>query len=286
MLKIDRGELAGFLRSRRERLRPEDIGLPGSSRRRTSGLRREEVAMLAGMSVDYYSRLEQARGPQPSAQVLTALSRALRLNRDEHDHLFHLSGLTPEPEHVPSSHVRPAVVHLLAKLDDTPAFVGNDRCDILAWNAMHAALLGDPGRLAPDERNVAWQHFCVPGSRDRFLPEEFENSSRAIVADLRATLARRPDDPRTRELTDRLRAGSPVFAELWGAHDVRIRRRDKKTILHPVVGRLDLDCEVLLSPDHDQRLVIHSAPAGSPSHAALALLRVVGAQEMRTETEF
>jgi transcriptional regulator with XRE-family HTH domain len=283
VLKIDRGELAGFLRSRRERLHPEDIGLPDSGRRRTSGLRREEVAMLAGMSVDYYTRLEQSRGPQPSAQILTALSRALRLSRDEHDHLFHLSGLTPSADHAPTEHVRPAVLHLLAKLDDTPAFVGNDRCDLLAWNPMHAALLGDPARLPPERRNIAWQHFCAPESRKYFLADDFDRGSHALVADLRATLAKRPDDVRTRALTEELRTRSPRFAELWERHDVRVRRADKKTILHPVVGRLDLDCEVMLSPAHDQRLVIHSAPAGSASHQALALLRVIGGQRMSSE---
>ncbi|NUP51812.1 MAG: helix-turn-helix domain-containing protein [Catenulispora sp.] len=278
---MDRSELAAFLRNRRERLRPEDLGLPASSRRRTAGLRREEVAMLAGMSVDYYIRLEQARGPQPSAQLLTALSRALRLTKDEHDHLFHLSGLMPEDERRPrTEHVRPAVLHLLAKLDDTPAVVVSDRADILAWNAMHAALMGDPGRLPVEQRNIAWQHFCNPETAAYFLPEDFRRTGENAVADLRVRLAARPDDGRLRALVDELRERSEVFAELWDRYDVKRRRTDHKTVLHPVVGRITLDCEVMLSPEHDQRLIIHSAPVGTPAHQALALLRVLGTERM------
>ncbi|NUR28179.1 MAG: helix-turn-helix domain-containing protein [Catenulispora sp.] len=281
---MDRAELAAFLRSRRERLRPEDLGLPASSRRRTAGLRREEVAMLAGMSVDYYIRLEQARGPQPSAQLLGALSRALRLTKDEHDHLFHLAGLMPQDDRrAPTDHVRPGVLHLLDKLDDTPAMVVSDRADILAWNAMHAALMGDPGRLPPERRNIAWQHFCDPEAAAYFLPEDFQRNGENVVADLRARLAARPDDTRLRALVEELRARSQEFAALWERHDVRLRRADFKTVLHPVVGRITLDCEVMFTPEHDQRLIIHSARAGTPGHQALALLRVLGTERMAAE---
>ena len=281
MLKIDRAELSAFLRTRRERLRPEDIGLPANTRRRTSGLRREEVAMLAGMSVDYYTRLEQARGPQPSAQLLSALSRALRLTKDEHDHLFHLSGLMPEDENrLPTEHVRPGVLHLLDKLDDTPAMVVGDRGDILAWNAMHAALMGDPGRIPVEERNIPWQHFCNPDSAAYFLPEDFVRNGENTVADLRARLAAHPDDTRLRALVEELRVRSSRFADLWERHDVKRRRADHKTVLHPLVGRIDLDCEVMFSPEHDQRLIIHSARAGTPAQQALQLLRVIGTQRM------
>ena len=281
MLKIDRPELAAFLRTRRERLRPEDLGLPASSRRRTAGLRREEVAMAAGMSVDYYTRLEQARGPQPSAQLLGALSRALRLTRDEHDHLFHLSGVMPENDGLPATdHVRPGVLHLLDKLDDTPALVCSDRGDMLAWNAMQAALMGDPGRIPVEQRNIAWQHFCNPEAAERFLPEDFARNGENTVADLRARLAARPDDSRLRVLVEELKTRSRRFAELWERHDVARRRSDRKTVLHPLVGRIDLDCEVMLSPEHDQRLIIHSARAGTPAQQALQLLKVIGTQRM------
>ncbi|ACU75674.1 helix-turn-helix domain protein [Catenulispora acidiphila DSM 44928] len=281
VLKIDRAELAAFLRIRRERLRPEDIGLPANTRRRTAGLRREEVAMLAGMSADYYTRLEQARGPQPSAQLLGALSRALRLTKDEHDHLFHLSGLMPHDENrIPTEHVRPGVLHLLDKLDDTPAMVVSDRGDILAWNAMHAALMGDPARIPLEQRNIPWQHFCNPESEAYFLPEDFVRNGERTVADLRARLAARPDDTRLRARVEEIRVRSQRFAELWERHEVKRRRSDHKTVLHPVVGRIDLDCEVMLSPEHDQRLIIHSARAGTPAQQALQLLRVIGTQSM------
>ncbi|MBS2538584.1 helix-turn-helix domain-containing protein [Catenulispora sp. NF23] len=281
VLKIDRAELSAFLRIRRERLRPEDLGLPANGRRRTAGLRREEVAMLAGMSVDYYTRLEQARGPQPSAQVLGALSRALRLTRDEHDHLFHLSGVMPEDERrAPTEHVRPGVLHLLDKLDDTPALVVSDRGDMLAWNAMQVALMGDPGRFPAEQRNIAWQHFCNPEAAERFLPEDLIRNGENTVADLRARLAAHPDDAGLRTLVEELRVRSQRFADLWERHDVRRRRMDHKTVLHPVVGRIDLDCEVMFSPEHDQRLIIHSARAGTPAAQALQLLRVIGTQSM------
>jgi transcriptional regulator with XRE-family HTH domain len=281
VLKIDRPELAAFLRIRREQLRPEDLGLPSNSRRRTAGLRREEVAMLAGMSVDYYIRLEQARGPQPSAQLLGALSRALRLTRDEHDHLFHLSGVMPEQDHLMATdHVRPGVLHLLDKLDDTPALVVSDRGDMLAWNAMQAALMGDPARFPVERRNLVWQHFCNPEAAERFLPEDLIRNGENIVADLRARLAAYPDDARLRALVEELRVRSQRFADLWERHDVKRRRTDRKTVLHPVVGRIDLDCEVMLSPEHDQRLIIHSARPGTPAAQALQLLRVIGTQSM------
>jgi transcriptional regulator with XRE-family HTH domain len=273
--------LGEFLRARRELTRRGDFGLPEPGRSRTPGLRREEVAMLAGMSVDYYIRLEQARGPQPSAQLLGALSRALRLTRDEHDHLFYLAGVLPEQDHlVATDHVRPGVLHLLDKLDDTPAMVCSDRGDILAWNAMQAALMGDPGRHPVERRNIAWQHFCNPESAARFVPEDFVRNGENVVADLRACLAARPDDARLRGLVEELRARSQRFADLWERHDVKRRRSDRKTVLHPVVGRIDLDCEVMLSPEHDQRLVIHSARPGTPAAQALQLLRVIGTQSM------
>jgi transcriptional regulator with XRE-family HTH domain len=275
---MDRHELATYLRRCRERLRPADVGLPAGVRRRTPGLRREEVAQLAGMSVDYYTRLEQGRGPHPSRQVLGSLARALRLDEDQRDHLFHLVG---EPSPTPESsteHVRPAVLHMLDRLDDTPASVGNDRHDVLAWNAMAAAVFGDLSVLPPHQRNISWLHFSDPARRALHPPEELARISLSHVADLRASLARRPDDERLAGLIRELRATSAEFRELWERHDVRVRRSDRKVILHPVVGRLDLDCEVLLMPEHDQRLVVHTARPGTPTHERLQLLRVVGLQ--------
>jgi transcriptional regulator with XRE-family HTH domain len=275
---MDRSELATYLRRCRERVQPSDVGLTAGARRRTPGLRREEVAQLAGVSVDYYSRLEQGRGPRPSRQVLGALARALRLDDDQRDHLLHLVGeVSPAPAGS-TEHVRPSVLHMLDKLDDTPASVGNDRHDVLASNAMAAAVFGDLSVFPPHRRNTSWLHFTDQARRALHPPGDVERISRAHVADLRAALARRPDDQRLAGLVRELRAGSGEFRELWDGHDVRVRRSDRKTILHPVVGRLDFDCEVLLLPEHDQRLIVHTARPGTPTRERLELLRVVGLQ--------
>ena len=280
---MDRAELAAFLRTRRERLGPGDVGLPAAARRRTPGLRREEVALLTGVSVDYYTRLEQARGPSPSRQVLAALARALRLTDDERDHLFRLAGEpAPEPQ-APSTHLRPGVLHLLDRLADSAVVVVNDLGDVLAWTPL-AQVLTDFGALPAGERNLYRNFFTGPEDRHRLPPEDRERAARAHVADLRATSARRPGDPAVRQLVAQLRRASPLFERLWNEHDVAVRRVDRKRILHPTVGLLELDCEVLLTPEHDQRLILYTAPPGSETAEKLELLRVVGLQRLEPET--
>ena len=277
---MDRAELADFLRTRREKLSPRDVGVPASTRRRTPGLRREEVALLAGMSVDYYARLEQARGPRPSRQVLTALARTLRLSDDERDHLFRLAG-EPAPERTAvSRHVRPGVLHLLDRLGDSAATVISDNGDVLAWTPLAAALFVDFSQQPDDERNLYWMAFAGPESLHRLPEEDRERVARSHVSDLRATIARRPDDAGLHDLVDRLHAASPLFARLWAEHDVAVRHDDRKRIVHPVVGLLELDCEVLLTPEHSQRLVLHTAPPGSETAERLDLLRVLGLQDV------
>ncbi|MEW1860056.1 helix-turn-helix transcriptional regulator [Streptomyces sp. NBC_00669] len=278
---MDRTELADFLRRCRTRLAPADVGLSEGPRRRTPGLRREEVAQLAGMSTDHYTRLEQARGSHPSRQMLAAVARALRLTGDERDHLFHLAGEEPPRGNRPATeHVRPGLLLLLDRLTDTPAQVVSDRGDILAQNPMAKALHGDASARPEAERNIIWRYFTNPAARDLIPAEDRERAARVSVADLRATCARRPDDARLAGLVRRLRARSEEFAALWDDHRVAVRRSDVKRFLHPVVGLLELDCEVLLNPDHDQRLIVHSARPGSESHERLELLRVVGLQEL------
>ncbi len=277
---MDRSELADFLRTRRRKLSPRDVGLPVTTRRRTPGLRREEVALLAGMSVDYYARLEQARGPRASRQVLAALARTLRLSEDERDHLFRLAG-EPAPERTSTArHVRPGVLHLLDRLADSAAMVISDNGDVLAWTPLAAALFVDFSELSGDRRNLYWMAFAGPQSLRRLPAEDRERAARSHVADLRATLARRPDDPVLRGLVSRMRRASALFDRLWGEHDVAVRRADRKRIVHPLVGLLELDCEVLLTPEHDQRLVLHTAPPGSESAERLELLRVLGLQRL------
>jgi transcriptional regulator with XRE-family HTH domain len=280
---MDRNELAEFLRSRRERLRPSDVGLAAGQRRRTPGLRREEVALLAAMSVDYYTRLEQSRGPQPSRAVLTGIARALRLSDDERAHLFHLAGEQPEPATGPSSDVRAGILHLLDRLDDTPALVIDAKYQVLAWNQLAAALITDFSALPPRERNLIRRRFLscdAPESR-LYGNEETLQFAREVVADLRAAAARYPDDPDIRALIEDLLASSPEFARLWAEHEVAIQRGMCKTINHPVVGALTVQCEMLLVPDCDQRVLLYSAEPGTPSHEALQLLKVIGTQDMR-----
>ncbi len=256
------------------------MGLPPGARRRTPGLRREEVAALAGMSVDYYTRLEQSRGPRPSRQMLTALARALRLTDDERDHLFHLAGEEPPRRESASGHVRPGLLLILDRLHDTPAQVSTDCGEVLAQNAMACALTGDVSARPPRERNVVRRFFTDPASRALFPPEDLAGHARAHVANLRAVAAARPDDPVPRALVAELRAASAEFARLWETHEVAVRRAATKRFVHPVVGLLELDCEVMLAHDHRQLLVVHTARPGTESYERLRLLRVVGTQEL------
>ncbi|MEU0841704.1 helix-turn-helix transcriptional regulator [Streptomyces sp. NPDC005962] len=278
---MHRTELADFLRRRRARLGPADVGLTPGPRRRTPGLRREEVAQLTGMSTDYYTRLEQARGPRPSRQMLTALARALRLTDDERDHLFHLVGEEPPRDATTSGHVRPGLLRVLDRLYDTPAQVVTDWGDVLAQNAMAAALVGDITARPPGDRNFVRSFFL----RRRpdiglFPPEDMAEHARIHVANLRAVVAARPGDPAPAALVAELRAASAEFAALWETHEVAVRRSTVKRFVHPVVGELELDCEVLLSAEHAQRLIVHTAVPGSESSERLELLRVVGLQNL------
>lgn len=273
---MNRPELADFLRRGRTRLTPSEVGLAPGARRRTPGLRREEVAALAGMSVDYYTRLEQRRGPRPSRQMLTALARALRLTADERDHLFHLVGEEPPRREPTSSHVRPGLLLILERLHDTPAQVVSDIGDVLAQNALAKALAGDASARPPRDRNLTRRFFLDPTVQDLFPPEDRPALARAQVAALRAVTAARPDDVAAAALVRELRSSSEEFARLWTAHEVSVRRASMKRFRHPVVGLLELDCEVLLSHEHHHQLVVYTARPGTESHERLQLLRVVG----------
>ncbi|MEU6847559.1 helix-turn-helix transcriptional regulator [Streptomyces sp. NPDC046716] len=272
---MNRAELADFLRRARTRLSPSDVGLAEGARRRTPGLRREEVAQLAGMSADYYTRLEQRRGSHPSRQMLTALARALRLTDAERDHLFHLAGEEPPRPGTSSGHVRPGLLMILDRLHDLPAAVLSDWGESLAQNTMSVALTGDLTGV-----NLIRRWFAQPETRALFPPENHEKHARAHVASLRAVAAARPDDPGPTALVAELRAASREFEELWQSHEVVVRRPSPKTFLHPVVGALDLDCEVLLSDGHGQQLVVHSARPGTDTYERLELLRVIGLQDL------
>ncbi|GAA1290082.1 helix-turn-helix transcriptional regulator [Pseudonocardia aurantiaca] len=275
---MDRTELGTTLRTWRERLRPGDVGLPAGVRRRTPGLRREEVAGLAGVSVDYLSRLEQGRGPRPSEGVLSALARALRVTDAEREHLFHLAGAAPPLPGRIRSGVRPSVLRLMDRFTDLPALLLDAKSDVLAWNPMAAALLGDLSAIPPGQRNIARQAFIGAGSRVEVGTEERERLDRALVSDLRRAAARYPDDPALRQLVADLRAASPVFERLWTLRELDERHGDRKVIRHPELGDLTLDCNVLEVHGDDQVLLVYSAAPDTPEAEALSLLSVVGLQ--------
>lgn len=258
-------------------MQPAEVGLPAGTRRRTAGLRREEVAQLTGMSVDYYSRLEQARSTQPSPQMVRALARALRLTRDETDHLYRLSGHAVPDRTGPSTHVRPALLFVLDQMRDAAAFVCSDTYIMLAQNDLARLLMGD---LVPQDKgyraSIAWQWFVEPDGRTRVPEPQRHTHSQITVADLRAAWARRRDDADMRELVDNLLAHSAEFAELWARHEVAVRRMQQKTF-HTAVGPITLDCETLATDD-SQTLVVLTPPAGSSALQDLQLLRVVGRQ--------
>ncbi|MFE6055976.1 helix-turn-helix transcriptional regulator [Kitasatospora sp. NPDC056446] len=274
---MDRAALADFLTRTRARLAPADLGLPPGARRRTPGLRREEVAQVAGLSVDYYARLEQRRGPQPSPQLLASLARTLRLSEDERDHLFRLAGHEPPRRHGPLGHVRPGLLLILDRLHDTPAQVVSDLGDVLAQNPVSAAVFGDVSALAPERRNLLLRWFTEPRTRALFPPEDHDGLARAHVAALRAARTARPGDRRAADLLAELLATGEEFTRYWELHEVARRRSGRKRVLHPVVGELDLECEVLAAGGEDQLLLVHTAAPGSESASRLELLRVVGA---------
>ena len=277
---MNRAELADFLRRGRARLDPSDVGLTAGARRRTPGLRREEVAQLAGMSVDYYTRLEQSRGPRPSRQMLTALGRALRLTDVERDHLFYLAGEEPPRRETASGHVRPGLLLILDRLHDTPAQVVNDCGEVLAQNAMAKAMVGDVMSRPRRERNLTRRFFLDPSARTLFLDEDVADHARAHVATLRGVAAARPDDPEPAALVAELRSSSAEFAQLWDEHEVSRRNKATKRFLHPVVGLLEVDCEVMVSHEHHHLLIVHTARPGTESYERLQLLRVLGLQDL------
>ncbi|BCJ37135.1 transcriptional regulator [Actinocatenispora thailandica] len=280
---MDKQELGAFLRSRRERLRPEDAGLPSGPRRRTPGLRREEVAVLAHISTEYYVRLEQARAPRPSGEVLAGIAGALRLTDAETEHLHTLAGTAPSRSGVHRRDVRPSILALLERLPHTAAIVLSATFEVLAWNELAAALMEDFGRLDPASRNLARKAFLRPATASPLYGvSDVPQFRQQVAMALRATLARYPSDPAVTGLVEELRAGSAEFDRLWQRHDVQPAPMLTKTFQHQSVGAITVDCDVLTLADRDQHLVLYTAPAGSHDAEALALLGVLGTERVGT----
>ncbi|MFQ6395434.1 helix-turn-helix transcriptional regulator [Nocardia sp. KC 131] len=277
---MDRTELAELLRQARAHIQPRDVGLPAGSRRQVPGLRREEVAQLAGVSVDYVVRLEQARGPRPSTAVLAALARALRLNDENRDLLFQFAGSAPPQAGRINIVVRPSVLRLLDRMVDLPALVISAKGDVLAWNPMAAALLGDFSEWPPAQRNIIWQQFLGTGPRRVALsPAEAQATAVFSVSSLRSARARYPGDPELLRLIGELRSRSRRFEQLWNERRSEPWRSATKSVDHPELGVLVLECDNLLVPDSDQSVIVYSAQPGTPAASALELLRITGTQQ-------
>jgi len=273
---MDRAALASFLRTRREALRPEDVGLPAGARRRTSGLRREEVASLAAMSTDYYTRLEQERGPQPSEQMLAALARALRLSNHERDYLFRVAGRNAPSPVGAAAHVAPALLRVLDRLDDTPALILSNLGEVLVQNRMAKALMGDSTGYTGLARSEIYRWFTDPGQRLVYPEDDRDRQSRALVANLRFAYGQMGPRSRAGELVAVLEKASAEFAQLWERQEVAQRFADHKTLLHPELGPIEVDCQVLFTEDQSQALLVLTAPPRSEGHEKLQLLSVLG----------
>ncbi len=270
--------LGGALRTWRDRLTTADVGLPALGPRRAVGLRREEVAGLAGVSVDYLVRLEQGRARHPSAQVAEALARALRLGDTEREHLLHLAGLADARSGLVPTRITPGVQRLLDRFGDAPVSVLDAAWNLLSWNPLWAALLGDPSSWRGWGRNLVWRAFTDLPSRVVLTDAEHARWRAGLVADLRLVVTRYPDDPALTALVDELLATSPAFASLWAAGGVGVQASARKTFRHPDAGELTLDCDVLVVQGTDLRVVAYTAAPGSPDAAALALVGVLGLQ--------
>jgi len=274
---VNRDELADFLRRRRAALQPDDVGLHAGERRRTRGLRREEVARLAHMSTDFYARLEQRRGSRPSQQTTAALARALLLTQDERDHLFALAGHTAPPRAFRTDHASPGLLRVLARID-SPAQIVSDLGVTLSQNPLAEALVGVQTRYSGLRRSLIYRWFTDPHTR-RIHPEaDHPTHSRIHVGTLRAVHGRSAEDPEAHELVEHLLRESEEFAALWERHEVTTRTRTLKRFLHPLIGPLTLDCQILTSENLTERLIVFTASEGSQDADRLGLLAVLGSQ--------
>ncbi|MEU5261499.1 helix-turn-helix transcriptional regulator [Amycolatopsis sp. NPDC021455] len=274
--------LGTALRHWRDRVPPQAVGLPAGGRRRATGLRREELAQLAGISADYVIRLEQGRATTPSAQVVEALARALRLTQDERTHLFRLAGLAPPGPGTVPRHITPGVHRMLDRLTGTPVAVFDAAWNQLLVNPLYTALMGE---WRGNDLNGVWRTFLNPNNRVRDTPDSRKALRTALVADLRRTAGHYPGDRDLRSLIADLRRHSSDFAALWESGGVGRHEAGRKTIDHPQAGPLTLDCDVLSVAGSDLRIMVYTAEPGTEDADRLALLGVIGTQSLGVEEE-
>ncbi|MEO2108082.1 MAG: helix-turn-helix transcriptional regulator [Actinomycetota bacterium] len=275
---IDRPGLAEFLRQRRASMQPEDVGLPRGPRRRTSGLRREEVAALCHMSTDYYSRLERQRGPRPSVEMIGGIAQGLHLTVDERDHLFRLAGHQPPPRGPLDDHISPGMLRILDRFTHTAAEVVTELGETLRQTPLGVALTGDNTVHEGPARSLGYRWFTEPATRARYLAEDHAFLSRLYVSGLRQVVTLRGPGSRSADLAQLLLETSAEFRELWDEHEVGLRPREVKRFIHPEVGPLELNCQTLRDPVHSHYLLVYTATPGSESAGKLELLSVIGAE--------
>lgn len=276
-MTIDRAGLAQFLRHRREALGPADVGLPAGQRRRTAGLRREEVALLSHMSTDYYSRLEQERGPQPSEQMVASIAQGLHLSLAERDHLYRLAGHTPPVPGAGGEHITPGMLRIFDRLGDTPAEIVTEVGETLRQTDLGVALTGDLVGLRGPQRSIGYRWFADPAARRLYHPDDHDFLSRMFASGLRGLVALRGPGSRPAELADLLLATSAEFRAVWDLHEVGVRPREVKRFVHPELGDLELACQTLVDPASSHSLLVYTAVPGSESHDKLRLLSVIAA---------
>ncbi|HET6860135.1 MAG TPA: helix-turn-helix transcriptional regulator [Streptomyces sp.] len=273
---MDRAQLSDFLRTRREALQPEDVGLPRGPRRRSQGLRREEVAALAGMSTDYYTRIEQQRGPTPSEPILASVARALRLTLDERDHLFRVAGHSPPGPGPRTDHVSPGMMRILDRLADTPAQVLTSLAETLVQTRPAVALVGDDTGHTGLSRSLIHRWFTDPRARRTYPEADHPIHSRAFTSDLRTAYTQQGPDSRAGRIVDALLAESEEFTALWNRHEIGVRRPESKRFTHPDLGVFELHCQMLVDPGQDQMLLVFTATPGTENYDKLQLLSVLG----------
>ncbi|SDZ14070.1 helix-turn-helix transcriptional regulator [Herbiconiux ginsengi] len=280
-MEIDRVRLGEFLLRRREALQPEDVGLGRGQRRRTTGLRREEVAVLSHMSTDYYARLERGTGPHPSEQMIASIAQGLHLTPDERDHLFRLAGHHPPVRGVSSDYIGPGMLRIFDRLQDTPAEIVTELGETLRQTPLGVALTGDTTHFTGSSRSIGYRWFTDPSSRALYAPDEHPFLSRLWVSSLRDIAARRGRSSRAGHLADELLERSEEFRTLWELHEVGIRPRETKRFVHGELGALELSCQTLIDPDQSHALLVYTASPGSEGYEKLQLLSVIGASSLR-----